>query len=191
MYEFHYDYMKPKYGENLQLCYMDTDSLVYRIKTEDFYADIVDDVPVRFDTFGYCSNCPLPIGLNKKVIELMKGELGGAIMTEFITLKPKLYFYRKLDGVEDKKCKGIKKCVVKKTLTFEDYKNCLFNPDAIYRLQLMSKSSKHEVHTIEVNKVALNRDDDKRIAKKDGISTLARGHKSLFWNPIIGELLLR
>ena len=102
-------------------------------------------------------------------------------MTEFVALRPKLYSYRKLDGAEDKKCKGIKKCVVKKTLTFEDYKDCLFNPDAIYRSQLMFRSSKHEVHTIEINKVALNKDDDKQIAKKDGISTLAHGHKSLSW----------
>ena len=75
MYEFHYDYMKPKYGDNLQLCYMDTDLLVYGIKTEDFYADIADDVEERFDTSGYCSNPPGPggtgtlrplsIGLNK------------------------------------------------------------------------------------------------------------------------------
>ena len=69
MYEFHYDYMKPKYaGDNLKLCYMDTDSLVYNIKTEDFYADIAEDVPARFDTSGYIPNRPLPIGLNKKVI---------------------------------------------------------------------------------------------------------------------------
>ena len=108
MYEFHYDYMKQKYNsDRLQLCYMDTDSLVYQIKTKDFYADIVDDVPTRFDTSGYCSNHPLPIGLNKKVIGLMKDELGGSIMTEFIALRPKLYSYRKLDGSEDKKCKGI------------------------------------------------------------------------------------
>ena len=122
----------------------------------------------------------------------MKDELGGAIMTEFVALRPKFYSYRKLDGSEDK-CKGIKKCVVKKTLTFEDYKNCLLNQtnESVYRSELMFRSSKHEVHTIEVNKVALNRDDDKRIAKKDGISTLARGHKSLSWNPIIGELSLR
>ena len=92
MYEFHYDYMVPKYGENLTLCYMDTDSLVYHIKTMDFYTDIADDVPTRFDTSGYCSR-PLPIGLNKKVIGLMKDELGGAIMTEFIALRPKLYSY--------------------------------------------------------------------------------------------------
>ena len=67
--------------------------------------------------------------LNKKVIGLMKDELGGAIMTEFVALRPKLFSYRKLDGTEDKKCKGIKKCVVKKTLTFEDYKACLLNSD--------------------------------------------------------------
>ena len=74
MYEFHYNYMKPKYGDNLQLCYMDTDSLVYHIKTEDFYTDIAGDVPTRFDTSGYC-NRPLPTGMNKKVIGLTKDEL--------------------------------------------------------------------------------------------------------------------
>ena len=147
MYEFHYDYMKPKF-KDLKLCYMDTDSLIYNIKTEDFYADIADDVPARFDTSGYCPNGyyvpgtaarshrPLPIGLNKQVIGLMKDELGRAIMTEFVALRPKLYSYKKLDGaegpkgphvMEDKKCKGIKKCVIKKILTFEDYKACLFN----------------------------------------------------------------
>ena len=191
MYEFHYDYMVPMYGlEKLKLCYMDTDFLVYDIKTEDFYEDIVDNVPARFDTSGYCPNRPLPIGLNKKVIGLMKDELGGKIMTEFVALRPKLYSYKKLDGSEDKKCKGIKKCVVKKTLTFEDYKACLFNDSTEYRSQLMFRSAKHEVHTIEVNKVALNRDDDKRISRKDGISTFVRGHKDLSWSPLLGVLSL-
>ena len=128
--------------------------------------------------------------MNKKVTGLMKDELGGAIMTEFVALRPKLYSYRVLDGTENKKCKGIKKCVIKKTLMFEDYKNCLFNSNMTYRSQLMFKSIKHEVFTIEVNKVALNRDDDKRISKRDGISTLARGHKSLSWSPILGEISL-
>ena len=125
MYEFHYDYMKPKF-EGLQLCYMDTDWLVYHIKTKDFYADIANDVEERFDTSGYIPDRPLPTGKNKKVIGLMKDELGGTIMTEFVSLRPKLYSYKKQDGSEDKKCKGIKKYAVKKTLTFEDYKNCLF-----------------------------------------------------------------
>ena len=189
-----YDYMKRKYNDDrLQLCYMDTDSLVYSIKTEDFYADIVDDVPTRFDTSGYAPDRPLPLCLNKKVIGLMKDELGGAIMTEFVTLRPKLYSYRVLEMVENKMCKRIKKCVIKKTLTFEDYKACLLNQtnESVYRSQLMFRSSKHAVHTIKVNKVALNRDDNKRISKRDRISTLARGHKSLSWSPIIGELLLR
>ena len=194
MYEFHYDYMNPKYGNNLKLCYMDTDSLVYNIKTKDFYEDIAGDVNERFDMSGYSKEDarPLPIGINKKVTGLMKDELGGKIMTEFVALRPKLYAYRKLDGKEDKKCKGIKKCVVKKTLGFNDYKECLFNSvgKSIYRSQLMFRNRNHEVHTVEVNKVALNRNDGKRIAKKDGVSTLARGHKSLCWNSLLGEVLL-
>ena len=188
MYEFHYDYMIPKYGDRLKLCYMDVDSLVYHIRTENVYTDMADDIPARFDTSGYCLNRPLPVGLNKKVIGLMKDELGGAIMTEFVALRPKLYSYKKLDGSEDKKCKGIKKCVVKKTLTFEDYKTCLFSDSTEYRSQLMFRSAKHEVHTIEVNKVAVNRDDDKRTPRKDGISTFVRGHKDLIWSSILGEL---
>ena len=112
----------------------------------------------------------------------MKDELGGQIMTEFITLRPKLYPYRKLDRTEDKKCKGINRCVVKKTLSLEDYKNCLTSSNEVYRSQLMFRSSKHRITMIEVNKVALSRGDDKRISKQDGISTLARGHKLLGWN---------
>ena len=94
MYEFHYNYMVPKYGEKLNLCYMDKDSLIYNIETGDFYKDIANDIPNRFDASGYLPNRPLPIGLKKKVIGLMKDELGGEIMEEFITLRPKMYSYR-------------------------------------------------------------------------------------------------
>ena len=175
MYEFHYDYMKWKYDdENLTLCYIDTDSLMYDIKTKDFYKDIADDIAASFDMSGYNPDRPLPVGLNKKVIGLMKDELGGDIMAEFVTLRPKMYAY-KTGSSESKKCKGIKKCVVKKTISFEDYKNCLFGSDPSYRSQLMFRSSKHEVRTLEVNKLALSRDDDKRIIV-NGISGLARGH---------------
>ena len=115
MYEFHYDYLKHTYGDDeLKLCHMDTDSLIYRIKTEDFYKDIEDDLETRFDTSVYVPDSPLPIGLNKKVIGLMKDELGGEIMKEFVSLRPKMYSY-KVGNSELKKCKGIKKCVIKKT----------------------------------------------------------------------------
>ena len=190
MHKFYFDYMKPKYRETLKLRYMDTDSLVYHIKTKDFYADISSMVKLRFDTSGYDKKDtrPLPIGLNKKVIGLMKDELGGKIMTEFIALSGlKLYAYRKLNYVEDKRCKGIKKCLVKKTIRFDDYENCLLDLKikSIYRSQLMFRNNKLEIHTVEVNKVALNRNGDKPKVKKDRISTLARGHYSLCFNSLL------
>ena len=167
--------MKCKYNDDkLTLCYMDIDSLIYDIETDDFYKDIADEVEVRFDTSGYVPDRPLPIGLNKKVIGLMKDELGGGIMEEFVTLMPKMYSY-KVGNSESKKCKGIKKCVIKKTISFDDYKNCLFSGDRSYRSQLLFRSSKLEVKTLEVNKLALSRDDDNRISI-GGISSFARGH---------------
>ena len=174
MYEFHYDYMIPKYGNRIKLCYMDTDSYVYDIKTEDFYKDIAEDVETRFDTSAYSNNRPLPIGKNKKVIGLMKDELGGEIMKEFISLRPKMYSY-KVGKNEPKECKGIKKCVVKKTITFDDYKRCLFEGRDIYKSQLLFRSDKHEIKTLEVNKLALSSQDDKRISI-DGIASYAMGH---------------
>ena len=89
MYEFWYDYMKPKYNDNVKLCYMDTNNLVMYIKTNDFYKDISNDVECKFDTSNYITNRPLPIGKNKKVIGLMKDELGGEIITELTALRPK------------------------------------------------------------------------------------------------------
>ena len=160
-YEFYYDYMIPKYGGRLKLCYMDTDSLIYSIKIKHFYSDISPDVESRFDTSGYPNNgsLPLPIGKNKKVIGLMKDELGDKIMKEFVSLRPKMYTYR-VGNSEPKKCKRIKKCVVKKTISFDDYKACLFSGERSHRSQPLFRSQKHEVKTLEVNKLALSREDD-------------------------------
>ena len=166
--------MAPKYGKKLDLCNMDTDSLIYNIETEGFYKDIAKDVPARFYTRGYNPDRPLPVGRNKKVIGLMKDELRGEIMTELVTLRPKMYAY-KMGSAESKKCKGIKKCIVRKTISFEDYKAFLFGGGSSYRSQLMFKSLRHEVRTLEVNKLALSRDDDKRITVNE-IASLARGH---------------
>ena len=180
MYEFHYDYMKPKYGEKLQLCYMDTDIFVYEIQTEDFYKDIAKDVEIRFDTSGYSEDDhrPLPTGKNNKKIGMMKDELGGKIMTEFIALRAKMYAYKKLDldKPENKICRGTKKCVVAKSFTCDDYKTCLFEGKTIYRGQMLFENKKHEIYTVNKTKIALNRDDDKRLVKQEGITTLARGH---------------
>ena len=178
MYEFHYNYMKKKYKEsNLKLLYMDTDSLVYNITTEDFYKDITENIETRFDISGYEPDRPLSIGKNKKVIGLMKDELGGKIMKEFISLRPKMYSYS-VGKEEPKKYNRIKKCIVKKTISFDDYKRCLFEGTTIHRNQLMFRSRKHKVKTLEVNKLALSREDDKRISI-DGITSLAMGHYNL------------
>ena len=121
MYEFWYDYIKPKYNDNVRLCYMDTDSFVIYMKTNDFYKDIASDVENRFDTSNYEANTsettaepsslersalarrPLLTGKNKKVIRLMKDELGGKIITEFVTLRPKTHSFLTDNGKEEQK----------------------------------------------------------------------------------------
>ena len=191
MYEFHYDYMRPKYGSKVKLYYMDTDSFVYEIGFEDFYRDIAKDMKKRFDTSRYSKDDdrPLPIGGNKKVISLMKDGLGGKIMTEFIALRAKMYAYRKIDRLtahhehflacDEKRCRGTKKCVVSEDLTFDDYKICLFDGEAIYREQMLFENKKHKVYTVNKYKIALNRDEGKRIVEADGITTLARGYVAI------------
>ena len=91
MYEFWYGYLKPKYGDKIKLCYMDTDNLISFIKTKDFYEDVANNVEKRFDTSNYEVDRPVPTGKNKKVIGLMRDELGGKIMIEFVALRPKTY----------------------------------------------------------------------------------------------------
>ena len=127
--------MKPKYDNNVKLCYMDTDSFIMNIKANDFYNDIANDVENRFDTSNYEVNRPLPMGRNKKVIGLMKDELGEKIITEFVTLRPKTYSYLTDDDKGDKKAKGTKKCVTKKMIKFNNYKKCLLNDEVILKSQ--------------------------------------------------------
>ena len=171
MYEFWYDYVKSKYMDNARLCYMDTDSFVINVKTKDFYKDIEKDVKERFDTSNFSYDGPLPIGMNKKVVGLMKDELGGGIINAFFALRPKAYSYRTKDLIELKKAKGTKKCVIKNMLKFEDYKNCLFDNGKVLRSQQRFKSENHSVYTECINKVALSCDDDKRIVSQDGITS--------------------
>ena len=105
MYEFWHDYIKPKYGNKVKLCYMDTNCFIMHIETEDFYKDIADGVNKRFDSSNYDKNDnrPLPIGINKKVIDMFKDELGRKIITEFCALRAKTYAYLMEDGSEHKK----------------------------------------------------------------------------------------
>ena len=129
MYEFWYDYIKPKYKDKAKLCYMDTDSFVINIFTENFFEDINNDVERWFDTSNYDKNDkrPLPMGMNKKVISFFKDELGGKILKEFCALRAKTYLYLMDNESKKKKAKRTKKCARKRRLMFENYKDSLFN----------------------------------------------------------------
>ena len=184
MYEWHYEYMIPKYGDKAKLCYTDTDSLIYEIDTEDYYDDIRADVPTRFDTSAYPEDHPsgLPI-MNKKVPGLMKDEACGRIITKLVCLGPKQYAYEIEDydgmcekefcdgncgksscvGNGDNKNKGIKKSVLKGSLTVDHYEDCLKNDATYYARFNILRSRKHDVTTETVTKVALTSADNKRI----------------------------
>jgi len=150
---------------------------MYHIKTDDFYKDISSDIETRFDTRDYPADHPSGIetGVNKKVVGMFKDEAAGRQIEEFVGLRAKLYSY-KLADEEHKRCKGVKKNVVKNNITHQDYKNCLFSGRHQYSKMNTIRSRKHQLYTEEINKVALSAQDDKRIVLPDGISTLAYGH---------------
>ncbi|XP_065671892.1 uncharacterized protein LOC136089740 [Hydra vulgaris] len=181
MNEFHYGYIKKKYADRAKLLFTDTDSLAYEIKTEDIYSDISKDVESKFDTSEFnpkhpaINNVGFKAGVNKEVVGMFKDESGEAQIEEFVGLRSKLYSY-KVHGKNNKKCKGVKKNVVKKYITHEDYKDCLSNKRDHIRKMNVIRSYLHEIYTEEVNKIAQETiKDDKRVIFEDGIHTLAYG----------------
>ena len=177
MYDFHYNYAKKKW-KDVKVLYTDTDSLFYEIETEDFFADIADDVEKRFDTSDFPKDhksC-IPVGKNKKVIEKFKDENGGIIMTEFAALRPKCYSFLLENGKGEKKAEGIKKCVVKKELNHKNFVNCLLTGKTEIRKQNVIRSHDHHLFTATVKKIALSADDNKRVVLANKIETLALGH---------------
>ena len=133
MYEFWYDYIRPKYQDKAKLYYMNT--------------DIANDVDKWFDTSNYSENDKKPflICKNEKVTRLFKDELGGKIMQEFVGLRARTYGYLMDDDSEHKKTEGTKKCVTKRRIRFENYKDCLFNNKIIFTLQRRFKSDYHNI----------------------------------------------
>ena len=178
MYEFWYDYLKPMYGSDISLCYTDTDSLIFLVKTDDFYKDISNDTEKWFDTSAYSKDIdrPLQEGINKKVIGKFKDELAGKIMTKFCGLRAKCYSYKLDDDTEEKKAKGVKECVIKRQITFDNYVDVLFNDKKLKRSQLVVRSYCHQVYTAKITKVALSGNNDKRIQPDDKITTYPYGY---------------
>ena len=155
--------------------FTDTDSLMFQIHTDDFYKDISCDIKTKFDTSDYPPDHPSGIltGVNKKVIGMFKDEVAGKQITCFVGLRPKLYSFKIEDGKEVRKCKGIKKNVIKKKLDFEDYVDCLFLGKKQMRSMKIIRSENHDIYSKEVNKIALSNEDDKRMVIKDKVKTIA------------------
>ena len=177
VYEFWFEYIKPKYKEKTKLCYMDTDSFVINIFTEDLFEDINNDVERWFDTSNYDKNDkrPLKTVINKKVIEMFKDELGAKIMKRFCAPRAKTYSYLKNDDSEEKKAKGTNKCIITRRIKFKDYKDSLFENKTILRSKLRFKSDLHIVYTEEINKIAISGNDDKRLQTFDKVTTYPYG----------------
>ena len=124
MYDFHYNVMKPKYGDKIQLLMTDTDSFVYKIETEDFYKDMYDDKG-NYDMSEYDKDYQYYDETNKKVLGKFKDEKPKSTISEFVGVRPKCYSMMCNDGENTKKLKGVPKVVVKKDIIHNDYKKCV------------------------------------------------------------------
>ncbi|KAK5648088.1 hypothetical protein RI129_002980 [Pyrocoelia pectoralis] len=179
LYNFHYDYVLPKFSNRAKLLYTDTDSLIYSFQVPDIYQSIKEDIH-RFDTSDYKRDNIFGIPLaNKKVPGLMKDENNGTIMREFVGLRAKMYSYR-VDGRGKivKKSKGSTAASIKK-ITVEDYKNCLFNDSIVKSNQHLIRSKKHTVYSIKQNKLVLSPYDDKRVIASNRINTRPWGYHAV------------
>jgi len=186
MYDFHYNVMKPMYGDKLRLLFTDTDSFCYVIQTDDLYAD-VKTFAKHMDTSEFpqmgapdAVTC-LHSNDNKKVTGKFKDESIEDGIFNFpvkaVTLRSKQYaidFYYDKTGI--RKCKGIKKAVVAKTLTMQDYTDCLKSGKSVYRRMAKISSTNHEIKVTLATKKALGAYNDKRLVMGDGVESLAYGH---------------
>ena len=174
MYDFHYNYIKPKYGDKAILGFTDTDSLLYRINTEDIYEDLYIDKDL-FDNSDYPKSSKFFFSENKKVIGKFKDEAAGQPIIEFGGLKSKMYTY-KTETKNEKKAKGVKKNVVKRDLQHEDYLQCLRNSSMMRHKMKSIRSDHHQISSYQINKISLSCFDDKRYILDDGIASYAYGH---------------
>ncbi|KAF4529188.1 hypothetical protein B566_EDAN017653 [Ephemera danica] len=187
MYDFHYETMLPIYGNKLSLLYMDTDSFIYEIRTDDFYRDM-QEFSHRMDTSDYPTNHPLYSETNKKVLGMFKDEANAAIVTKFVGLRAKMYCIE-YGGKTTKKAKGVKTSALKKQITSDHYEQCLFNKDDFKYTSYRSIQSKfHQLRTVQQNKLSLSGYDDKRHIREDKVSTFAHGHYRILLDEVRAQI---
>lgn len=160
MYEYYYDFLKPKYGANIKMAYTDTDSFVMQIFTDDFYQDMKQNLEY-YDTSEYPENNIYQIPrVNKKVPGLFKDELKSTVITAFVGLRSKMYTVRTVEFGKEKyedmkKAKGTKKYLLKRQIKFDDYISCLMEDKIITKDQNTFCSKLHDIYTIRQNKIPL------------------------------------
>ena len=177
MYDFHYNYIKQKYGTK-QNYYSDTDSLTYEIEAEVVYSDFYKDKHL-FDNSDYPENSPHFDKTNKKIIGKFKDETAWIPISEFIGLRSKMYSYIKENQLCGKTCKGINKYVIKNNIKHQDYKEVLFNNKQMNHTMKTIRSVNHKLGSYELNKVSLSCFDDKRYIHDDGVTSHAYGHNKI------------
>lgn len=179
--------MKNKYNNKIRLLYSDTDSLIYNIRTFNFFNDIRYDLFPYFDTSNYPKDHYCFSENHKNQPGYFKDEMGGKILKEFVSLRPKLYAYKTENNDEVKKAKGVKKYVINQHMYFKNYievLNAYINHTSLDNKQTRRdmnfiQSNKHVVHSKTMNKLVLSGNDDKRFITNDGINSLAYGHYKL------------
>ena len=174
MYNFHYGFVKNKYGSDAKLLFTDTDSLCYEITTDDFYRDMFDNKE-QFDLSDMKLE-QFKNSENKKVVGKFKDETQGIPICEFIGLRSKMYSIKLDDDSEKKTAKGIVRNVIKKHLKHENYKQILGSGGRMNSSMKMIRSFDHDIYTVNVIKVSLSAYDDKRYILDDGVTSYAYGH---------------
>ena len=175
MYDFHYNYIKHKYGNKAKLLFTDTDSLTYEIETNDAYNDFFKDKS-KFDNSDYPENSPYFNKINKKVIGKFTDEASGIPVVEFVGLRSKMYSYMKDNDKCEKTGKGIKKNIIIQNIKHIDYKEVLFNNKQMQHTMKTIRSNNHQLGSFELNKISLSCFDDKRFIHQNGITSYAYGH---------------
>lgn len=178
MYKYYYNHLKARYGDNLTLMATDTDSFMYYVETDDVYNDMLENLHL-YDTSNYPTSSPLYSLERKKQVGVFKDELGSCAMKEFVALRPKMYsfLYKKNDReLNEKRCKGISRVVVRNELHHELYKETLTSSTQMKSIMYGLRSDHHFMYCDKIKKISLSAFDDKRYWLDDGVSSLAFGH---------------
>jgi len=180
MYNFHYDVIVKRYGDNARLLFTDTDSLCYCITTNNLYEDLIDINDEWLDTSEYPKDHPLYSARNAKVLGKMKDECAGDYVEEFVGLRSKIYSLLACNPTHSKKtAKGVKSGFVKKHVKHAMYKKTLIDRKCTYANFVSFRSRCHKIESVHIHRTCLSAYDDKRFVLPDGISTLAYGHFAL------------